>query len=111
MSAIPPMKAADRWPHKEYWSARADRAIASNLIQTNAVLKTQLETLSIVRHSIRLVATCVPAQDTDGWQRFGARVADYHRADGRVQQACKRLGRRLDRLVIIASVNDVANGR
>jgi len=105
------MKTAELWPDKAYWSARADRAIAANLIQTNAVLKTQLETLSIVRHSIGLVATCVPAHDTDGWQRLGAHVADYHRADGRVQQVCKRLGRRLDRLVSIASRTDVANER
>jgi hypothetical protein len=101
MSPIPPMKTAEHWPDKAYWSARADRAIAANLIQTNAVLKTQLETLIIVRRSIGLVAS-VLAQDTDGWHRLGTRVADYHRADGRVQQNCKRLGTRLDRLVIKA---------
>jgi hypothetical protein len=94
------MKAAERWPDRDDWTARADRAIAACLIQTNTVFQTELETLNIVRRSIRLVATCVDEQDANGWQRLGMRAADYHRADGRVQQLGKRLGARLDRLVI-----------
>jgi len=101
------MKTAERWPRKKKdWTARAERAIAANLVQTNAVLQTQLETLTIVRCSIRLLATCVDKQDTDGWRRLGTRVADYHRADGRLQQVCKRLGARLDRLVTKTQVSD-----
>jgi len=93
------MKTAERWPHGASWSARAERAIAANLVQTNAILKTQLETLRIVRRTISLVAPAVHEHDTDGWQRLGTLTADYLRADGRVQRLGNRLGRRLDRLV------------
>jgi hypothetical protein len=106
LSAIPKMKTAESWPRRKCWSDRADRAVAANLIQTNAIIQTQLQTLSIFRRSIGLVATYVHEQDTDGWRHLGARVADYHRADGRLQQVCRRLGRRLDRLVINTHLPD-----
>jgi hypothetical protein len=94
------MKTAERWPRQAYWNARAERAIAASLVLTNAVLKTELETLRIVQRSIQLVAARVHPQDADGWRRLGMRVADYHRADERVEQLGRRLGRRLDGLVI-----------
>jgi len=93
------MRTAERWPSEASWRDRADRAIAANLIQTNAVLRNQLETLIIVRRSISLVATRIHEQDTSGWQRLGTLVAGYLRADGRVQQLGKQFGRRLDRLI------------
>jgi len=93
------MKTAERWPRKASWRDRADRAIAANLVQTNAVLRTQLETLIIVRRSLSLAASRIDEQDTSGWQRLGTLAADYFRADGRVQQLEKQLGTRLDRLV------------
>jgi hypothetical protein len=100
------MKTAERWPDQEYWRVRSERAIAANLIQTNAALQAQSKTLSTIRCSIRLVATFVHEQDIEGWQRLGARVADYHRAGGRVQQLWRRLGTRLDRLVIKTQIPD-----
>src|SRR5215475_8047024 len=96
---LPAMKTAERWPRKASWRDRADRAIAANLVQTNAVLRTQVETLIIVRRSISLAASRTHEQDTSGWQRLGTLAADYLRADGRVQQLEKQLGTRLDRLV------------
>jgi hypothetical protein len=93
------MTTAEISPDKKYWSDRAGRAIAANITQTNAIIHAELHRLSIVRSRIPLSASWLHERDTDGWQRVGVRLAEYHRASGRVHKAFRRLGRRLDRVV------------
>jgi hypothetical protein len=81
----------------EYWCARANRAIATCLVRTNALVDAHRRNLELTRRSLRLKASLVQDGDLDAWRRLGTQLAGYYRANGRLLQQIERLGTRLDR--------------
>ena len=55
--AVIPRRAIRIWLDKEYWGAQADRAIATNLVRTNALLAAHRRSLELTRRALRLKAS------------------------------------------------------
>ena len=76
--------------------ARANRAIASSLLNTQALLTARRGTLSLLEETLRIHAAYLRHNDPEGLQRLCVRIADYYRAHGRLRRIVERFGRRID---------------
>src|SRR5215467_4395499 len=91
------MNPTDLWVYEDYWQARGDRAIAASLLHTHALLTTRQQTLTLVRRTLRIEAVLLSESGSDvDFQRHHSRVADYHRAYGRLLLQATRLAKRVD---------------
>src|SRR5215471_17985396 len=75
----------------EDWRARVDRAIATRLLCTNRLLRTQREYLALVRYRLTLRVATLARGDAPELGRLARQAADYYRSHGRLLTRAKRL--------------------
>jgi hypothetical protein len=81
----------DMWHANRYWRDRVDRAIATRLLSTDALLRAQRENLALTRHRLTLRAASLRGADARELGRVARQMAEFHRAHGRLLKRAKQL--------------------
>jgi len=76
---------------RRYWRDRVDRAIATRLLFTDALLRAQRENLALTRYRLTLRAASLRGADTRELGRVARQVAEFRRAHGRLLKRAKQL--------------------
>ena len=64
----------------QYWRARVDRAIATRLLYTDRMLRTQREFFALVRYRLTLKVATLARGDGRELGRLARQTADYYRS-------------------------------
>ena len=77
-------------PDSQDWRTRVDRAIATRLLCTDRLLRSQRENLALTRYRLTLNGR-LAMSDAGELQRLGRQAAEYYRAHGRLLKRAERL--------------------